>query len=113
VKYLCAIVAICLSLVIGFGSIAELMGAPSDPPPLMFTVDKLLALVCLICSIATFWKPKPATVAIWYVTIVYALLSWKLDSPGQLIRGVFRFVVIVAICISVAAATEDRKLLPD
>ena len=108
-KNICATIAIFFSLMIAFGSIAELMGAPTDPPPLMFTVDKVLAALCLICSIAAFWKPMPAAIAIWCVTIVHAVLSWKLDPPGQLIRGVFRFTVAAAVFLFIGAITEKRR----
>jgi hypothetical protein len=112
-RFLLAIVALFCCFLVAAGSIAELMGAPSDPPPMIFAIDKILAAACFVCSFVAFRRPKAATIAIWFLIGVYAILCWKLASLDQLLRGIAKFAVAAAVFLTAIVVTEKYTPLPE
>ena len=112
-KALCAIIAICCSCVIAFASIAVMMAAPSDPPPFIFRANQLLAAMCFLCSLLAIKKPLQATIALWIVVFLYEAVAWQSHIFDESLNLFFWAPVIAAICLSIAAYSERRPLLPN
>lgn len=111
-RVLCAIAAMFFTLILAAGCVAEVMGSPSPSLPLMMKVDRALALGCFIACCAAFSRIREATIAIWLLIIVHASLSWKYDESGQLYRGVLKYAVAAALCLTLGWITEKKRLLP-
>jgi hypothetical protein len=111
-RVLLAIIAICFSGFIAFGSIAAMMGAPSDPPPFIFRANQLLGVFCVLSSIAVLKKPSLAAIAVWIVTIayaVYALLSHEFSQSHFFVA----LAATVTAVISFAWANEKLRLVSE
>ena len=112
-RALLVIIAAGCSLLIAVGCIAEGMGMPSNPPPMMYYVDWLLAVFSLLCSGLAWRKPSWAATAIWTGILLYAVLDWKIEGMNQLLRGIAKFAVLAAFFITSIVVTEKYYPQPE
>lgn len=103
--------ALCCSIVVGIGCVAETMGVAAGPMPPMLVVDRVLAVAGFACCIIAMRRITFATIVMWLCVLTYVILSWHFEHWAELTRGVLKWDVATASLLSIGFYLQKKSTI--
>jgi hypothetical protein len=81
--------------------------------PLFMVSFRLFAVSSFFCCLWGAFRIVPATIAIWIVTLIYLLTSWRLNAAWVFHEDLTRFTLWAPIFLTIAALVPKRTMARD